>query len=48
VRNPDVHTRVIEEIREFCADLDLHVMDVCESPLTGPEGNKEFFIYLKA
>ncbi|MEI8173044.1 MAG: TlyA family RNA methyltransferase [Deltaproteobacteria bacterium] len=47
VRNPDVHKRVIEEIREFCVNLGLHVMGVCESPLTGPEGNKEFFIYLK-
>jgi len=47
VRNPDVHKRVIEEIREFCINLGLHVMGVCESPLTGPEGNKEFFIYLR-
>jgi len=47
VRDPDVHKRVIEEIREFCVNLGLHAMGVCESPLTGPEGNKEFFIYLK-
>ena len=47
VKNPDVHTRVIEGIREFCVNLGLHVMGVCESPLTGPEGNKEFFIYLR-
>ena len=47
VRDPDVHKRVIEEIRAFCVNLGLHVMGVCESPLTGPEGNKEFFIYLR-
>jgi 23S rRNA (cytidine1920-2'-O)/16S rRNA (cytidine1409-2'-O)-methyltransferase len=47
VKNPDIHRKVIEEIREFCVNLGLHVMGVCESPLTGPEGNKEFFIYLR-
>jgi 23S rRNA (cytidine1920-2'-O)/16S rRNA (cytidine1409-2'-O)-methyltransferase len=47
VRNPDVHRRVIEEIKEFCVGFHLNVMGVYESPLVGPEGNKEFFIYLK-
>ncbi len=47
VKNPDIHRKVIEEIREFCVNLGLHVKGVCESPLTGPEGNKEFFIYLR-
>ena len=47
VRDPDVHKRVIEEIREFCVGLGMNVIGVCESSLLGPEGNKEFFIYLK-
>ena len=47
IRNPEVHERVIEGIKKFCADLGLSVMGVCESPLTGPKGNREFFIYLK-
>jgi 23S rRNA (cytidine1920-2'-O)/16S rRNA (cytidine1409-2'-O)-methyltransferase len=47
IRNPEVHERVIEGIKKFCADLGLSVMGVCESPLRGPKGNREFFIYLK-
>lgn len=47
VKNPDIHRKVIEEIREFCVNLSMKDMGICESPLTGPEGNKEFFIYLR-
>lgn len=46
VRNPDVHKKIIEEIKEFCMGLGLSVIGVCESPLMGPKGNREFFIYL--
>jgi 23S rRNA (cytidine1920-2'-O)/16S rRNA (cytidine1409-2'-O)-methyltransferase len=47
IRNPEVHERVIEGIKKFCAGLGLSVMGICESPLIGPKGNREFFIYLK-
>jgi 23S rRNA (cytidine1920-2'-O)/16S rRNA (cytidine1409-2'-O)-methyltransferase len=47
IRNPEIHNRVIEGIKEFSAELGLSVTGVCESPLIGPRGNKEFFIYLK-
>ena len=47
VKDPGVHERVIEETKEFCLGLGLQVMGVCESPLLGPKGNREFFIYLK-
>jgi 23S rRNA (cytidine1920-2'-O)/16S rRNA (cytidine1409-2'-O)-methyltransferase len=47
IRNPEVHERVIEGIKKFCGELGLSVVGVCESPLTGPKGNREFFIYLK-
>ena len=47
VRNPEVHKRVVEGLKEFCSGLGLHVVGVCESPITGPAGNKEFFIYLR-
>jgi len=46
VRNPDVHKKIIEEIKEFCMGAGLSVIGVCESPLMGPKGNREFFIYL--
>lgn len=45
VKDPALHKRVIEEITGFCQENDLEVVGVCESPLTGPAGNKEFFIY---
>jgi 23S rRNA (cytidine1920-2'-O)/16S rRNA (cytidine1409-2'-O)-methyltransferase len=47
IRNPEVHERVIEGIKEFSLELGLSVMGVCDSPLIGPKGNREFFIYLK-
>jgi len=47
IRNPEVHDKVIEGIKEFSLELGLSVMGVCESPLIGPKGNREFFIYLK-
>ncbi|HYA14573.1 MAG TPA: SAM-dependent methyltransferase, partial [Syntrophales bacterium] len=46
VKNPEVQQRVIESIKEFCTGLGLTVMGVYESPLIGPKGNREFFIYL--
>jgi 23S rRNA (cytidine1920-2'-O)/16S rRNA (cytidine1409-2'-O)-methyltransferase len=47
IKNPDVHKRVIEEIKEFCLISGLTVVGVIESTLMGPKGNREFFIYSK-
>jgi len=47
VRDPALHERVVSEIKSFCHQLGLDVLGTCESPITGPEGNKEFFVYLK-
>lgn len=47
IRNPEVHDKVLEGIKKFSLELGLSVMGVCESPLIGPKGNREFFIYLK-
>jgi len=47
VRRPEEHERVIEEIKQAAGTLDLEVIGVAESPLVGPKGNKEFFIYLR-
>jgi 23S rRNA (cytidine1920-2'-O)/16S rRNA (cytidine1409-2'-O)-methyltransferase len=44
VRDPALHRRVIEEIEAFCGGLGLAVRGRCDSPLTGPAGNREFFI----
>jgi len=45
VRDPAVHARVVEELKTFFAEQGLSVKGSCESPLAGPEGNREFFIY---
>jgi 23S rRNA (cytidine1920-2'-O)/16S rRNA (cytidine1409-2'-O)-methyltransferase len=45
VRNPDLHRQVIEEMKAFFDQVSLHVLGTTESPITGPAGNREFFIY---
>jgi len=47
VKDPGLHTQVIEEITNFAASLGLTSLGVTPSPLLGPKGNKEFLIYLK-
>jgi len=47
VRDGALHRKVIDRISTFSRELGLKVLGVTESPLLGPKGNKEFFIYLK-
>ena len=47
VRQPEQHQRVIEELSEFFRTMPLTAQSVFPSPLTGPKGNREFFIFLK-
>lgn len=47
VKDPALHQKVIERISQFSQGLGLKVLQVMESPLLGPKGNKEFFIHLK-
>jgi 23S rRNA (cytidine1920-2'-O)/16S rRNA (cytidine1409-2'-O)-methyltransferase len=45
VRDPAVHGRVCAAVRDWWAGLPgWRVLDIVESPVTGPEGNKEFLI----
>jgi 23S rRNA (cytidine1920-2'-O)/16S rRNA (cytidine1409-2'-O)-methyltransferase len=46
VRDPELHRRVLAELEGFCRGLGLAFLGTCESPLTGPAGNREFFICL--
>jgi 23S rRNA (cytidine1920-2'-O)/16S rRNA (cytidine1409-2'-O)-methyltransferase len=46
VRRHEEHLRVIKEIEEAATEIGLEVKGVTESPLLGPKGNREFFIYL--
>ena len=47
VRDTTLHQKVIERISQFSRGLGLNVLGVIESPILGPKGNKEFFIYLR-
>ncbi len=47
VRDPAVHRRVLDEIRAQTADWSAEVVGEAESPLTGPKGNREFFLFLR-
>jgi len=45
IRDPRLHQRVVEEIVRFSEELGLETVGTCESPITGPAGNREFFLY---
>jgi 23S rRNA (cytidine1920-2'-O)/16S rRNA (cytidine1409-2'-O)-methyltransferase len=47
VKDPAVHARVVAGMEAFFRSLALDVKGVIESPLLGPEGNREFFIFAK-
>jgi 23S rRNA (cytidine1920-2'-O)/16S rRNA (cytidine1409-2'-O)-methyltransferase len=47
VRDPAVHTRVIEEVAAASSALGLTRVAMTESPITGTEGNREFFLHLR-
>ena len=45
VRDPAVHEAVCERVRLWWSNLPgWTVLGIAESPITGPEGNKEFLI----
>lgn len=45
VRDPAVQARIVADMEGFFKGLGLDVSGTFESPLTGPEGNREFFIF---
>jgi 23S rRNA (cytidine1920-2'-O)/16S rRNA (cytidine1409-2'-O)-methyltransferase len=47
VRDPAVHEKVIENIRHTACDLGLTVSGLCESPITGADGNREYLILMQ-
>jgi len=46
VRDPAAHERVVEAVRQTSHKLGLTVSGVCESPITGADGNREFLMSL--
>lgn len=46
VKDKEIHFEVIKTIIEFCNSIDLNVIDLDFSPITGTTGNIEFLIYI--
>lgn len=46
VRDPAAHVKVIDDVRQTATDLGLTVCGLCDSPITGADGNREFLILL--
>ncbi len=44
VRDPALHARVCNEVREWIESLGWDISGIVESPITGPQGNVEFLI----
>jgi 23S rRNA (cytidine1920-2'-O)/16S rRNA (cytidine1409-2'-O)-methyltransferase len=47
VRDKRKHRQVLDRLSRFSESIGLKVRGSMESPLLGPKGNKEFFIYLQ-
>ena len=46
IRDPDIHSAVIKEIKDYAESLGFQVGGITQSVLKGPKGNIEFFILL--
>jgi len=47
VRDPAAHERVVEAVRRTAQEMGLIAAGLCESPITGADGNREFLILLQ-
>ncbi len=47
VRDPELHEQVIARIKDLASELGCRVLGLCESPILGPKGNREFLIHLR-
>jgi 23S rRNA (cytidine1920-2'-O)/16S rRNA (cytidine1409-2'-O)-methyltransferase len=47
VRDEGLRLETIQKIKDFAVELGLESLGVCVSPLKGPAGNVEYFIFLK-
>ena len=47
VRDPRVHAQAVGRVAAWALDRGLRVRGVVRSPLLGPAGNREFFLWLR-
>jgi 23S rRNA (cytidine1920-2'-O)/16S rRNA (cytidine1409-2'-O)-methyltransferase len=47
VKDEKKHAEVVANVSALAESLGLQVLGVCESPILGPKGNKEFLIHLR-
>lgn len=47
VKNPKIHTKVIEKIILFANSIGFTILDIDYSPIKGPSGNIEYLCYMK-
>jgi 23S rRNA (cytidine1920-2'-O)/16S rRNA (cytidine1409-2'-O)-methyltransferase len=47
VRDPAAHGRAVQGVRQVALELGLTVVGLCDSPITGADGNREFLILLE-
>jgi 23S rRNA (cytidine1920-2'-O)/16S rRNA (cytidine1409-2'-O)-methyltransferase len=47
VRDPQVHRQTLETVARYALGIGLRVLNAVASPLTGPAGNREFFLELE-
>ncbi len=47
VRDPELHEQVVDRIKDLASELGCQVLGLCESPILGPKGNREFLIHLR-
>jgi predicted rRNA methylase YqxC with S4 and FtsJ domains len=46
VKDPKVHQKVLETVKNKAEKIGFKVKDVCDSPILGADGNREFFVWL--
>ncbi len=46
VRDPSVLCRVLEDVARSAEQMGLLIEEICESPITGMDGNREFFLMI--
>ncbi len=48
VRDPALHAQAVRAVSRGALDLGYTVVGCCPSPITGTEGNREFFLHLRS